>query len=143
MLEISTGDCFGEVALLLNTTQGATIRATLPTILWRVDGQTFKHANAQSAVAETEARMEAVNSMPKLRLLSVAQKLALTSVVQELVVPANSVVIQKGDRAHVDLCKISIHACIMASKMHTGLRSPPRSSNPFSLHYSRGRGGDL
>ena len=103
VLQYKAGGSFGELALIFGTPRSATIRTTEPTAVWRVDRRTFRHASAQAATEAEQSKMVALDNVRMLRLLTYAQKISLTEAIHELVVPAGSTVIEKGDDKNVNL----------------------------------------
>ena len=103
VLQYRAGGSFGELALIFGTPRSATIRTTEPTAVWRVDRRTFRHASAQAAAEAEQSKMVALDNVRMLRLLTYAQKISLTEAVHELVVPAGSMVIERGDDKNVNL----------------------------------------
>lgn len=67
-IEMSDGDCFGDLALLYNAKRAATVVSTTPSIVYRyVSLRSFGLLNREPDWAETSSRMRW--SIPKCRIL--------------------------------------------------------------------------
>ncbi len=64
---------FGELALLYKCPRAATVRATVPSVVWKLDRDTFRFTLASNSEKQRQKSREAVSKVTLLQGLEVAQ----------------------------------------------------------------------
>lgn len=93
----SSGDAFGELALMYNCPRAATIRATSTCALWSVDRTSFRRILATTASSSQVARVEFLNNVPLLEPLSHNQLQTVAAAMNKEDFKDGEYIIHQGD----------------------------------------------
>mmetsp|Transcript_10577 Transcript_10577/g.20378 ORF Transcript_10577/g.20378 Transcript_10577/m.20378 type:complete len:883 (+) Transcript_10577:129-2777(+) len=95
--EAKPGDCFGELALIQDSTRSATLRASVKSTMWVIDRNTFRQALESLQLQSMEANRNFLKSVPQLEMLNVEQVDAMLNTVTDLHYTAGQKIVKEGD----------------------------------------------
>jgi len=98
---VAAGGSFGELALLYGAPRAATVAATAPAVVWRIDRATFRSTVASGASRQKRRVTEALGTVGLLEGLTDDQLERVADAVQIVRYPAGKRVIQKGESGNV------------------------------------------
>jgi cAMP-dependent protein kinase regulator len=93
----TSGQYFGELALLYNAPRAATEYADEESVLWSIDRDTFNYLVKDAARLANERRKAFLDDVPILQGLSAEQKATIADVLQVRLVMKDEVIIKEGE----------------------------------------------
>ena len=93
----TSGEGFGELALLYDKPRSATVKATAESRLWRVDGKTFKAVVVQSTYKKRKYFESLLEKVPLLQSLKEGERSRIADALEEVTFPANHIIIRQND----------------------------------------------
>eukprot|EP01044_Picomonas_judraskeda_P011669 COSAG03_NODE_1609_length_3783_cov_163.901466_2_plen_657_part_00 len=91
------GEGFGELALLYDKPRAATVKASVDSRLWRVDGKTFKAVVVQSTYKKRKYFEGLLEKVPLLQSLKEGERSRIADALEEVTFPANHIIIRQND----------------------------------------------
>ena len=91
------GEGFGELALLYDKPRSATVKASVDSRLWRVDGKTFKAVVVQSTYKKRKYFEGLLEKVPLLQSLKEGERSRIADALEEVTFPANHIIIRQND----------------------------------------------
>lgn len=95
--ELTTSDCFGEVALLHDTNRTATIKTVFESKLWGVDRKTFRSTLEHLNANDYEENKNLIMNIPSFKILSHIQLESLINSVSISVYGPGQVIVTQGE----------------------------------------------
>ncbi|KAF4739071.1 hypothetical protein FOZ63_005106, partial [Perkinsus olseni] len=91
------GDCFGELSLLYNTPRAASVEATEPCTLWRLDRETFNHIVKESASRKRVRYETFLRSVPIFNPLDAYELSQVADALKTESFTAGQTIVQQGE----------------------------------------------
>ncbi|KAF4682487.1 hypothetical protein FOZ60_010463 [Perkinsus olseni] len=91
------GDCFGELSLLYNTPRAASVEATEPCTLWRLDRETFNHIVKESASRKRVRYETFLRSVPVFNPLDAYELSQVADALKTESFTAGQTIVQQGE----------------------------------------------
>jgi CRP-like cAMP-binding protein len=88
---------FGELALLYTTPRAATVQATSPTVLFRVDQEAFRSVLLQQTIDSTAEKIDLLKKVAFLQDLDEISLTKLAEMIRPIQYAEGATIIQKGD----------------------------------------------
>eukprot|EP00400_MALV-I_sp_L67-5_P001288 gene1288-166_t len=92
------GDVFGELALLYSTPRAASVVAAEPSVVWKLDRDTFNAIVKEGAMKERQKREAFLNNVPILEALNQVERANLSEILKRHVYTAKTQLIKKGEK---------------------------------------------
>jgi len=97
ILTYSSGDGFGELALMYNTPRAATVKSCSECKLWRLDQTSFKAILVASAINKREKYIEFLELVPILGEMALKELQVLADTLVEHIYVQDDVIVNEGD----------------------------------------------
>ncbi|KAK9476404.1 cyclic nucleotide-binding-like protein [Lipomyces japonicus] len=91
------GTSFGELALMYNAPRAATVVATSPSVLWLLDGITFRRILMERTASKRDMYGQFLREVPVLQSLSDWERAKIADALKAVTAEAGDVIITEGD----------------------------------------------
>lgn len=113
--QLSSGNFFGELALVFTAPRNATVVSKTKTQLWALDRRTYRNMLAQSTQQEHDEIRTALQSVPLLKSLSPGEIMKLGPAVKVKSYKTGQIIISKGDHGN-EFFMIKTGSCLVVDR---------------------------